>query len=209
MSLNDDLRAQLAPWITTDLGTFVDALATMFAEVEQYAFDSDDGTQQGWTLMFDPVNCPGAVLPWLAQWIGERFPPGLTNGLKRQWIGDRPTANRGSLSSIVNAAQRSLTGARTVSITERSGGDPDTVAVLTYTSETPNPAQVAADIKSVFPASMILVLTTGAGQSWNGVKTGSWGASWTAAKSHYATWGALASDIVGVTYTRAIPPALP
>lgn len=210
MSLNDDIRAQLEPWLTVDLGTFTDAISSMWNQVELYAMDSDDGTLQGWTLMFDPVNAPAAGLPWLAQWLGERFPPGLTPGLQREWIADRPTEYRGTVNSFIRAAQRTLTGQRTVSITERSGGDPDTVAILTYTAETPSSAQVLADLKSVFPASMILVYSTGAGQTWNGVKTGLYGATWTAVAGHYAHWSDVASDVVGVTtYTRPVPPALP
>lgn len=210
MSLKNDIRAQMEPWLTSDLGQYLDSICTMYGQVELYAVDSDDGTLQGWTLMFDPVNAPAAVLPWLAQWLGERFPPGLTAGLKREWIADRPNQYRGTVLSFVRAAQRTLTGQRTVSVTERSGGDPDTVAIYTYTSETPSSAAVLADLKTVFPASMILVYSTGAGQTWNGLKTGSWGATWTATKNHYAHWSDVGSDIVGVTtYTRPVPPALP
>lgn len=206
MAIIDDLVAECEPWITADLTTYLTAITTMYAEVELYAYDRVTG-EEGYTIWFDPTSAPAAVLPWLAQWQGDRLPPGLALGLQREWITDRPNQKRGTVMSFVRAAQRTLTGQRTVAITERSGGDPDTVAIQTYTSETPSSAQVLADLKTVFPASMILIYTTGIGQSWNGVKTGSFGASWTAVKAHYPTWAAVAADIVGITiYTRPIPP---
>lgn len=209
MTIATDLVAQHEPWISADLTTYLQVIATLYSEVELYAFDTT--SEEGYVILFDPTNAPQAVLPWLAQWIGERFPPGLTTGLQREWIGDRPNAFRGTVLSFVRAAQRTLIGQRTVSITERSGGDPDTVAIYTYTSETPSSAAVLANLKTVFPASMILVYSTGAGQTWNGVKTGSFGSAWgssgTTVKGHYTHWSDVASDIVGITtYTRPLPP---
>lgn len=205
MTIADELVAAHEPWITDDLETYLRAIGGMFAELELYAVDTD--TLEGWTALFDPMLVPAAALPYLAQYVGERLPLGLTEALQREWIGDKPNQRRGTLLSLVRAAQRTLIGQRTVAITERSGGDPDTVAIVTYAGETPNPDAVLREILSVFPASMLLVYSTLTGESWNGVLTGTYGASWAAVKAHYTTWGDVNSDVVGVTgtYTRPLP----
>src|SRR3954452_18712789 len=106
----------------------------MFTEVELYAIAEDD--DQGWVILFDPDRCPAPALPYLAQYVGERLPVGLSEPLQREWIKDAPNQRRGTPMSIFLAAQRKLTGSRLVSMRERDGGDPDKLTVVTYTAQT-------------------------------------------------------------------------
>lgn len=133
MSVADDLVAAFAPWMTDDLEAYLRTIGEMFAEVEMYSDDSEEF--EGWTILLDPDRCPVAALPYLAQFVGERLPKGLAEAAQRQWIKDAPNQRRGTVSSIVRAAARRLTGAQLVTVIERDGG-PDKLSVITYDKDT-------------------------------------------------------------------------
>lgn len=199
MALADDLVAAFEPWITTDLEDFLRALGSMFSEVELYAVDENDD-MLGWSNLLDPDLCPVPALPYLAQYVGEQLPVGLTEAQQREWIKDAPNQRRGTVLGIVRAAQRTLTGTRLVAVNEREG-DEDHLGIVTYTDQTPNPEQVRADILSVMPADIVLNYSNLGGQSWSSVKTNF--ATWQDVKDHYATWADVRADTPGYTiYTH-------
>jgi hypothetical protein len=197
----DDLVARFEPWLTPDLETYLRAIAGMMSQVELYALDSDDA--EGWTILFDPDLCPVEGLPYLAQYVGEVLRTGATEAEMRTQIKEAPNQQRGTNPSIFAAAQRRLTGAKLVAMTERDG-TVDTLTVVTYQDQTPNPNGTQADIMAVLPADVILNYQNLPGQRWSNVKASY--ATWTALKTANATWGLLASAQGGsATY---VPPRI-
>lgn len=189
---------RLAPYMTPDLEDYLSACASMFFQVEEYAGLFDE--ENGWQVLLDPLLCPAPALPYLGQYIGERIPQGTSEADMRQWILDQPNMRRGTLISIVSAAQRSLTGTRMVSVRERSGAaanPEDYLAVRTYTTETPDPAQVYADLIKVVPADIDLDYAAATGQTWGDVQTAY--ATWQAVADANATWDKVAGALAGYT----------
>lgn len=189
MSLADDYVAALAPWLTPDLETYLRAVGSMFEEVELY---SEDAEQPGWENLLDPDTCPAPALPYLAQYVGERLPFGLTEAQQREWIKDAPNQQRGTVSSLVRAAQRKLTGSRLVTVIERDGG-PDNVTVITYTAQTPDSNAVVRELVTVFPLDMTLTYVVHPGQTWSQVQL------------TYATWGAIPAGMTWADLEAATP----
>lgn len=204
MSIADDLVAALKPWLTDDLETYLRAIGEMFTDVELYAMAEED--DQGWVILFDPDQCPAPALPYLAQYVGERLPVGISDAAAREWIKDAPNQRRGTPMSIFYAAQRKLTGSRLVAMRERDGGDPEKLTVVTYTAETPDPAGTLADLRDVVPYDVDLTYSVLDGQDWGGVSTTF--ATWAAVDAAYATWADAAADLTGSsTFSRPVPGA--
>jgi hypothetical protein len=202
MSIADDLVDALAPWMTPDLEVYARAIGEMFSEVELYAITGDD--DQGWTVLFDPDRCPAPALPYLAQYVGERLPVGISEPAAREWIKDAPNQRRGTPQSIFLAAQRKLTGSRLVSMRERDGGDPDKLTVVTYTHETPDPDGTLADLLDVVPHDIDLTYSVLDGEDWGGVATDH--ATWTDVETAFPTWADVASAMSGATtFSRPVP----
>lgn len=134
MTIADDLVAAHAPWLTDDLETYLRAVGGMFTEIELYSADSEEF--DGWTILLDVDRCPVKALPYLAQYVGERLPVGLSEDAQRQWIRDAPNQRRGTIQSIVRAAARQLESEHPlVTVIERDGGA-DKLTVVTYDFQT-------------------------------------------------------------------------
>jgi hypothetical protein len=203
----DSLLDAWSPWMTDDLGDYADAISVMYADVELYAFDTVDPVTgdeiPGWAVLLDPDLCPAPALPYLAQYVGERLPVGISEPLAREWIKDNPNAIRGTVRSQFYAAQRKLTGTRLVSVMERFP-DVDHLTIVTYTSQTPDPAGTLRDLQDVVAFDTILVYETLDGQLWNHVKSNY--ATWADVKTHYATWADVAADLSGSSvFSRPAP----
>lgn len=196
---NETLAAIHALWLEYGVDPLEDYLRTigeMFTEVELYAFDTDE--EEGWTILLDVDRCPYEALPYLAQYVGERLPPGLTDAAARQWIRDAPNQERGTISSIVKAAKRYLTGPQLVTLIERDG-DPDAITVVTYTAQTPNQALVARELETVVPADITLNYIVSAGQTWSQVQVTH--ATWNSiTDGDPATWADLMAATPDGTY---------
>jgi hypothetical protein len=212
MSLADDLVERHEAWVSDspDLEAFLRAVALIFSDVELYALDvvDDSGTitAEGWTILFDPDRCPAPALPYLAQYVGERLPVGLETRDEagaREWIKDAPNQIRGTNLAIFRAAQRRLTGSRLVALVERDG-TVDTLTVVTYNSETPDPVGTKADIRSVAPDDVVLNVMALDGQTWGLLSDTH--ATWQAVMDAYPTWAEVATDLVGSsTFSRFRP----
>ncbi len=202
MTVVDQFVELFKPWHTDqgavfapDLVDFITTFAEMFEPYETYAEDEDDGTT-GYSRMLDPQRAPVEGLPWLAQWVGERLPTGLTEDQMRQWILDAPNQIRGTKKGIARAAQRKLTGTKTVALHPRfkSDGtaDVDWLTVFTLESETPDPNGVREDVLSVMPADIELDYAAVSEAIWSTVETyGTW-----ADVAGAGTWADVASAAI-------------
>lgn len=197
----DTLLERFAPYMTPDLQDYLTVVGSMWDELDSYAglYDED----LGWATVLDADLVPAPALPYLAQFLGERLPLGLSEAESRQWIKDRPNQKRGSVTGIVRAARRTLTGSRSVTLLERTGSGTggetveDKITVHTYTSETPDSARVLRDLYSNVPADIKLDYTVTTGQIWGDVKAHY--ATWALVTAHYATWNEVRADIVGTS----------
>lgn len=202
-TVENDLVAAMEPWLTDDLETFLRAIGSMFREVETYVLDEVidpfPGAPEpiydpvGWEVMLDPDRAPAKALPYLAQFVGERLPVGLSEDDQRRWIKDRPNQRRGTVGSIVAAAKRRLTGERLVSVFEREGGDPETLGVVTYIQETPDSQAVENELKLVVPVDLRLNYRVLTGQTWANVNAQN--ASWNDLTTK--TWAQVAAAKAG------------
>lgn len=195
------LAQQMGVYMTPDLQDYLNAIGAMYEEVDELAgILAED---EGWSILLDPDLCPVRALPYLAMYVGERLPEGLTEVMQREWIKDAPNMRRGTLTAIIAAAQRTLTDPRAVSIMERSG-DPgqgnaeDFISVRTYSSQTPDPGAVLQNLLSVVPADIVLDYSAVGGQTWAQAKT-NWGPTWQNIRNHYGTWAAILADKSGYT----------
>ena len=196
MTWADDAVAAIQPWWTADHETYMRAAMVMTEQVELFADDQDDGTP-GWSIMLDPDTCPVYALPYLAQWVGERLPAGISEADARTWIKTAPNQWRGTPYSIVRAAQRWLTGPRYVQIRERSKldgtPDPDYLAVQTFTSQTPDPERVLDELRTVVPADIVLDYQVTIGATWQDIAIAY--ATWADVQADLPTW----ADVFGLT----------
>lgn len=171
----DDLIAAFEPWTTADLQEYLEALAVPFDQVQLLAFDTDDPeVYDGWTLIMDPNRAPAYALPWLAQFVGERLPPGLETSdeaAARQRVIDHPNQRRGTVESIRSVAQRHLTGSKQVAIYERTP-DEDTVTIQTLTAETGgNATLIFNELRAeAVPADIVLVYGPVTGLTYLGLE---------------------------------------
>jgi hypothetical protein len=137
----------------------VGLLAQPFAEVDELVTD-------GWSILFDVDRTPGKWLDRPASMIGARPPEGLTDDQRREHIKNVGGPQRGMPAAIVAAARAQLIGEQRVTFLERDGNAWwDTL--ITYTSETPDPAAVVAAITdpAVKPAGRKLTHRVEAGWS--------------------------------------------
>lgn len=160
MPIADQLLEELEPILTTDFEQYLAAIVAMFAEVEQYTLDTDDG--DGWSILLDVDRCPAKALPFLGQMIGVDVPVGMAEADARALIRDRPQWRRGTPSRMIEVAQATLTGSKFVDLIERSAAacpaDPAYgVTVVTRTSETTDPAVTLAALLAAKPAGLVLL----------------------------------------------------
>jgi hypothetical protein len=158
MSIAEDLNEAMLPWLTPDLEDYNNAIGWMFHTVEQW-FDEDD-EDGNWAMLLDPDLCPVEALPYLAQYVGERLPTGISEPLAREWIKDAPNQLRGTAYSIFRAAQRTLIGSRTVQIIERSAAArPNQVANPSFETDTSGWSSTTGYYLTTAPTSMTRVTT--------------------------------------------------
>jgi hypothetical protein len=117
----------------------------------------------------DPDLIPAKHLQWLQQWAGVTTSEGTPDSTARAAITSPPAFRRGTVEAIRAAVRAgegpssALTGTTTVSFVERNGG-PKALTVVTYASETPDPAATARVVAAQVPAWITAthVVTSGA-----------------------------------------------
>ena len=168
MSVLDDLRYSLAPISTPDLDEYLQAIAAMYGQVEQYSLDGVDENGDelpGYGIVFDVALCPAEALPYLAMFVGETLPTTASDADARARIVGQPTRRRGTPAGITAAARDTLTGTRSVFFEERSADACPTdpaygLLIRTNASETPDPAATEAAIRSNIPGGIVLLYIT-------------------------------------------------
>jgi hypothetical protein len=138
----------------------------------------------------DVNRCPTEALGWLAQFAGVRLLPGATDAQSRQRIQSTDGFRRGTVAAMTAAAQRTLTGTKTVGITERYTGDPYQLQVTTFAAETPDTVATYNALLAAKPAGLLLTYSTGAtGQTYAILNTKV--ASYTAMTTRYPNYTAV------------------
>lgn len=174
-SFADDLYQLLEPLARIDGGDeqygwallhLVSAIGVPFQAIVDVVYEDNDG-RPGYAVLMDADTCPTWALAWLAQFRGVRLPPRAVGELEADyWLAMRERVkradgqNRGSVDAMVAAAQRFLTGTKSVYMTERWGTDPYALNVQTVLSETPDPAAVLAALLEQKPAGIVLSYDT-------------------------------------------------
>jgi hypothetical protein len=118
------------------LNYYCGALGSNYQEMAELVEDGPNG-EPGWSIIVDLERIPDKGLDWLAQFVGEVFPEGISPADKRDRLRHATGWDRGTVAAIRAAARPWLTGTKTVIIEER-----DTSAyhftVKTYRPETPS-----------------------------------------------------------------------
>jgi len=184
---------------TTDLQTYLGALASMFQHMEDLSGDGANA-EPGWSSIVDVNRCPSEGLPWLAQLVGARLPVGLTDAQQRAYINTKPGWGRGTPAAMLSALQATLTGGKTVIMRERDSAADATrpaygLTIITNTAETPNQAASLAAILSQKPAGIILAYNVLAGQDFQSLFTNN--ATFQIAYTKYATMQGVYSGTAG------------
>lgn len=177
------------------LRAFCRALGGMLEAVDELTADTPAGP--GWSQAVDIDRSPPPALGWLAQFVGVTLDPSLGDAAQRDWIRAGSGMKRGTPAAIAAAARKHLTGTQTVVINER---DPAAcpsepaygLTVLTFTDETPDPAQTEADIRAAKPAGLVLQYITADGFNFELLKTDY--ATFDDVKSTFATFDALRTN---------------
>lgn len=132
------------------LWTLCQAIARPLDLVDELVRAQDD--REAWTVALDVDRTPAIMLPWLALFIGDRLPAGLSEQASRDRVKDVRGFRRGTPATIAAAAGDTLTGTKLVRLVERNEGNAYWLLVITKTSETPDPAVTEAAIISQKPA---------------------------------------------------------
>jgi hypothetical protein len=144
------------------------AFAAMF---DPFEFVRDSPTGPGYSTLLDLDNAAPDGLAWLAMFAGVIAIDGLGDVQQRARIDNTDGFKRGTPNAIAGAARSNLIGTRRVSLFERDGGDSSALRVVTYASETPDPAQTARDVLAAKPVGLILTVQVLAGWFINEMET--------------------------------------
>lgn len=170
-SFADQLYELLSPLAAVDGGDaahgyallhLASAIGVPFQAIVDVVYEDANG-KPGYATVMDADTCPTWALAWLAQFRGVTLPPRAVGELEaaywsamRERVKRADGQNRGSVDAMVAAAQRWLTGTKSVYMTERWGTDPYALNVQTVLSETPDAAKVLAAILEQKPAGLVL-----------------------------------------------------
>ena len=152
---------------------------------------ADPGTSVSGTCeLVNAAAAPRRFLPWLGWLVGVNT-SGIADAYVRDAIANAAaTQRRGSIGSIRDAVQRTLTGGRNCRMYWNvSGVDPYLITVLTLTAETPDTAAALAAAWTEKPAGMDLELQTAAGATWADVVAAY--PTWNAVVAAHPTWNDL------------------
>lgn len=142
------------------------ALATIGLDAAAYlARDGIHTDSQGrvlppFAVLFDVDNVDAKWLPWVAQFVGDSAAVQATPDVatQRTLVKNPIQLNRGRPDAIAAKAQLYLTGTRSIFFNLRTGGNPWTLTVATYDTETPDPEATRLAILSVMPAWLVATI---------------------------------------------------
>lgn len=159
-----DIYTLLEPYAENDdsagfaLRSLCEAIAKTMTDVDELVRDGLHG-EPGWSAILDASRVPDEGLAWLGQIVGTALIPGDPNATSRARVAAADGIKRGNPALMIAAAQRLLTGNKTVLFTERTS-DAWHYAVRTRTIETPSSAAVLALLTAMKPAGLFLDYAT-------------------------------------------------
>lgn len=159
--------------------------------IHEIVSDTDAGP--GWQILLDPTRCPAVCLPFLAQFVGVRLKPEMSEAQKRAAIADPEGFEVGSPAAIVSVAKRRLTGIQTVLLVERYTGLAYRMKIVTIESETPDPAATLRDILEE-QKPMGIRLFFNASPDWSWTELGEEKATWAKVQADFDTWDAVVTN---------------
>lgn len=177
------------------LRRFVGAAAVGLEQSNEFLTLVDPDTSvTGTCELVNAAATPRAYLAWLGWLVGVDTSV-IADAFVRDAVGNAAnTQRRGSMGSIVDAVQRTLTGSQTVWIySNLSGVDPYLITVLTLTAETASTPTSLAAAWVEKPAGVNLELLTVGGPTW--ILANATYATWNAVVAAKATWTALVTAI--------------
>lgn len=144
----------------------------------------------GWQILLDPDRCPAVALPYLAQFVGAKLEPGMTEEQQRDAIRAPEGFGRGTPAAIEAFVKRYLTGTKTVLLTERYTGNPWRLRIETIEGETPDPDLVEAAVRAEQkPIGIVLFFNTRAPWTWAELLAqAETYPDWEAVREAFATW---------------------
>lgn len=146
---------------------FIQAVTLNLTVINDLVRDTDEGP--GWSIVLDADRVAAKYFPWLSQFNGTTVDLGLSEDDQRQQLKEVAGFRRGTIASMIAAAQPYLTGTKTVTITER-----DTSAyhfsVRTFTAETPDSAKVLTALLSQKPAGLVMDFSVTSGLTYGDLK---------------------------------------
>lgn len=202
MNVHDQLTEALRPYAERDsnghLSILLGAIAAMIQPLADLVSDDPDTGAPGWSSLVDINRSRDADLGYLAQFVGVKLLAGLPADAQRARVASTDGWKRGTVGAMIGAAQQHLTGDKTVVLRERYNPDLNVAdayhaQIITRTIETPDPAQVIADVNEQDPAGIVLHFAVVDGQDWLSVRNNY--PTWTAVRTAYGTWQAVRDDI--------------
>lgn len=181
------------------LDALTEALLTPLARA--YLAAHGDDTMPPLAALTDPRVAPLWALPHTAVWCGGEIPgrnpdentEDYTARIRHAVVYPRGM-RRGSFEVLRSAVAATLTGTRTVILTERLGGNPYALHVQTYASETPEPSRTAAVARSTpIAAEIVLTIETISGQTYTQVESKH--ADYDAVRVAYPDYAAMRADM--------------
>lgn len=151
---------------------------------------TEAGDRPPWQILFDPENCPEIALPYLAQFVGARISPDMSEAQIREAIREPQAFRRGTIPAIEEVAKRRLTGTKTVIIEERYTGLPWRLRIVTLVEETPDPATTEREItEEQKPIGILLFFNRRANWTWGEIKAEiATYPTWLSLRTAFATW---------------------
>lgn len=142
-----------------------------------------------WEVLFDPEACPAVCLPYLAQYVGVRITPEMTEPQIRAAIVSPEGFGRGTLLALEAVVKRYLTGSKSVIIEERYSAFPWRLRITTIEEETPDPTALEeAILREQKPIGIRLFFNRRAIWNWGEVRVTPGLETWVKVREAYGSW---------------------
>lgn len=155
--------------------------------------DDGDNGEPGWSIILDADRAPVEWLPWLAQFVGVRMIPGLTESAMRLRVKNTDGFKRGTPNAIRAAARQFLIGpdgthdSAFVGLTERHGSAYRLTVTVHESEMLADTATIFAAVREQKPAGIVLnPVSVVGGDDYLTLRDEN--ASYTAVRSRYADY---------------------
>lgn len=138
-----------------DFELLCEGIGAMFQPVEDIAGDDEETGAPGFSSLLDINRAETDALGFLAQFIGARLLPNVSEADQRAWIESGAGFARGRPGAIKSTAMATLTGDKVVILRERDGSA-WRYTVITKPSETPDATHTQQVLQSQKPGPDIM-----------------------------------------------------